>query len=307
MKILIVRNRFKKKLNWTKGIEYFSKNTPIQLEIEEVSTDWDLTFRHVSNDKYEATQNIIVTDYYDKLRSIAPEGKYDAVCLVYGNDAPGIRVSATESTPLYPDTDVMQVVKETDGGKTFNHEIFHVLFYKLARKGILLKDCMDTYKNDKSLDLNIDSNRNDALKLLAPYWNTLLNKKPVVTITRNYDDGVQTLGILKMPGLTCNTLERPWKNNASNISCIPKGSYDVKWTFSTKFMRYTYEVQSVPNRSGIRFHKGNFFTDIAGCILLGNGYKDINKDGRLDIIGSTIIINIFETLLNKQDFKLIIN
>lgn len=127
-----------------------------------------------------------------------------------------------------------------------------------------------------------------------------------VTITRNQDDGVQTLGTLEYEGFKCNTLERPWKNNTINISCIPKGEYTVKWTFSPKFMRYTYEVQSVPKRSGIRFHVGNYFTQIAGCFLLGSGYKDLNTDGRLDIINSTITIKQFETLLNKQDFKLII-
>lgn len=173
MKILIIKNRYKKKLSWSKGIEYF-KNTPLKLEIEEVSTDWDLTFRTVSNGTFTGC---VVDNYYDKLRTIAPEGKYDAVCLVYGNDAPNVRVSITENIPIYSDCDVMQVVKMTDGGKTFNHELFHVLFYKLARRGIKLQDCMDTYKNDNSLSLDIDSNRNDALKLLAPYWTTL--KSPV--------------------------------------------------------------------------------------------------------------------------------
>jgi len=129
---------------------------------------------------------------------------------------------------------------------------------------------------------------------------------PTVTITRNEDDGVQSLGILEFEGFKCNTLERPWKNNAPNISCIPKGEWLVKWTFSPKFMRFTYEIQKVYGRDGIRFHPGSYFYDISGCILLGNGYKDLNKDGRLDIINSTITIKTFEKLLNKQDFKLII-
>ncbi|TXG75715.1 hypothetical protein E6Q11_07060 [Candidatus Dojkabacteria bacterium] len=142
----------------------------------------------------------------------------------------------------------------------------------------------------------------DLSKVLPELKNTI----PTVLITRNGDDGVQTLGTLELGWFKCNTLERPWKNNAPNISCIPKGEYTVKWTFSPKFMRYTYEVQNVPKRSGIRFHTGNFVTDISGCFLLGNGYKDLNKDGRLDIINSTATIKAFEQLLNKQEFKLII-
>lgn len=175
MKILIIRNRYKKKLAWSKGIEYFAKNTPIKLEIEEVSTDWDLTFRTVSNGTFTGC---VVDNYFDKLRSIAPEGKYDVICLVYGNNAPSVRVSITEAVPLYSDCDVIQVVKEGDSGKTFNHELFHCIFYRLARRGVKLPDVMDTYKNDGSLSLDIDSNRNDALKLLAPYWDIIKAPKP---------------------------------------------------------------------------------------------------------------------------------
>ena len=173
MKVLIIKNRYKKTLNWKLGIDYFSKNTPITIETEEISTDWDLTFRTVSNGTFTGC---VVDNYYDKLRSVAPEGKYDVVCLVYGNDAPSVRVSITENTPLYKDCDVMQIVKETGNGKTFNHEMFHVLFYKLARKGTHLVDPMDTYKLNDDLDPNDDTNRYDALNLIKPYWDVLLKK-----------------------------------------------------------------------------------------------------------------------------------
>lgn len=178
MKILIVRNRYKKKLNWKLGIDYFAKNTPITIETEEISTDWDLIFRTVSNGTFTGC---VVDNYYEKLRTIAPEGKYDTICLVYGNDAPNVRVSITENIPLYKDCDVMQVVKETGNGKTFNHEFFHVLFKKLVRRGIAIQDCMDTYLLNETLDMDVDSNRTRSLKLIAPYWNVLL-KKPEPSI-----------------------------------------------------------------------------------------------------------------------------
>lgn len=129
---------------------------------------------------------------------------------------------------------------------------------------------------------------------------------PLLTLTRNQDDGVQTLGELEFSGMKWNTLELSWKNNQRNISCIPKGTYNVTYTFSPKFMKFTYEIQKVPNRSGIRIHVGNYFNQIQGCILIGNGYRDINKDGRLDVINSTISIQAIEALLNKQPFKLVI-
>lgn len=127
---------------------------------------------------------------------------------------------------------------------------------------------------------------------------------PVVTLTRDTYDKKETLGSLNVGNFRCKTLERPWLNNQSGISCIPEGEYRVTWTFSPKFMKYTYEVQGVPNRSGIRIHKGNYFYDIQGCILLGTEYSDINKDGTTDIINSTITVQEFETLMNKRDFTL---
>lgn len=133
-----------------------------------------------------------------------------------------------------------------------------------------------------------------------------VNTVPVVTLTRNQDDGVQTLGELDVDGTKWNTLELSWKNNQRNISSIPKGTYDVIYTFSPKFMKYTYEIRGVPNRSGIRIHVGNYFNQIQGCILLGNGYRDINNDKRLDIINSGITLKALEDYLNRKSFKLII-
>lgn len=128
----------------------------------------------------------------------------------------------------------------------------------------------------------------------------------ILNLTRKSDNGVETLGELIGTGFNCKTLERPWKNNMSGISCIPKGSYLVKWTLSPRLLRFTYEIQNVPGRSGIRIHKGNYFFDVEGCILLGTGYSDINKDGQVDIINSTAMIQFFEKVMNKEPFTLVI-
>lgn len=70
-----------------------------------------------------------------------------------------------------------------------------------------------------------------------------------------------------------NTLERPDLSNKPNISCIPKGMYEVKLTYSSKFKRKLPLVMDVPGRSGIRFHKGNYVRDTEGCILIGENSK----------------------------------
>lgn len=130
---------------------------------------------------------------------------------------------------------------------------------------------------------------------------------PIVTLHRFSDDGIQALGDLTYGTFSCKTLERPWKNNERNISCIPKGTYNVKWSYSWKFMKYTYEILNVPNRSGIRIHSANYFFDLLGCITLGTGYSDLNHDAWADIINSKITVNKLENLLKKQPFTLIIN
>jgi hypothetical protein len=127
---------------------------------------------------------------------------------------------------------------------------------------------------------------------------------------KRLDIGTETLGDFFCENFYCKSLELPWNDNKPLISCIPKGEYLVKWTLSPLFKKFTYEVQKVPKRSGIRIHKGNYAsmkkTDVLGCILLGMGHVDINKDGIIDIMNSTITINKFEKFMAGEDFKLII-
>ncbi len=311
MKILIVKNRYKKKIDISRGLNHLESKTPLKFEVEELETDFDLEFRQVSNKTFKG---VVPTNYYDKLRSVIPEGKYNVVCLYYGNKASGIRVSITEKIPLYNDTDVIVVAKETDGGLTWNHEMLHVFPKRLFRLfGIKVPDDMDSYKNNASLTAK-DSNREDALKVLKPYW-TLLDKKQetnisIVLIERKKKTSKQVTGLLTAVNngakFTCSTLELADKNNTPDISCIPSGSYKVIWSLSPRLMKYTYEVLGVPNRSGIRFHSANFFHELKGCIALGDNLVDINKDGELDTINSKKTIDLFNNFMGKKEFTLVI-
>ncbi|MDR1245247.1 MAG: DUF5675 family protein [Endomicrobium sp.] len=62
--------------------------------------------------------------------------------------------------------------------------------------------------------------------------------------------------------LLCNTLE----NSGFKI---PKGTYKVKLTMSSKFGRKLPELVNVPNRMAIRIHRGNSAKDTQECILVG--------------------------------------
>ena len=59
----------------------------------------------------------------------------------------------------------------------------------------------------------------------------------------------------------CNTLERVGYQ-------IPALSYHIAVTQSPKFKRLLPIVQNVPQRSGIRFHRGTKPTHSIGCILI---------------------------------------
>lgn len=130
------------------------------------------------------------------------------------------------------------------------------------------------------------------------------------TITRNFGDEKQTLGIFKTDGFECKTLELADKNNMSKISCIPYGKYIVKYTKSTLFSQhaghdvFTYEIQNVSNRGGIRIHSANYFFQLLGCVAVGDDLKDVNMDSELDIIHSGLTLQKLESIMNREDFEL---
>lgn len=133
-------------------------------------------------------------------------------------------------------------------------------------------------------------------------------ENPIAIIERGVSGKKQVLGDMKCytAGATkyMKTLELPWLDNKKNVSCIPKGTYEVKWTYSGTFKRYTYEIMNVPGRTGIRFHSANHYTDLKGCIACGYEYADINKDGTTDIIESKKAIKDLEDFFGKKPFAL---
>lgn len=120
-----------------------------------------------------------------------------------------------------------------------------------------------------------------------------------------YDDK-QTLGKLYLLDYKDNiiadwhSLELPNKNNQRRVSCIPEGVYKARKHNSPKFGKSLW-LQDVPNRSEILIHKGNYHSDILGCILIGSDLADINKDGYLDVTNSTNSIKELMSLIEDID------
>jgi len=81
------------------------------------------------------------------------------------------------------------------------------------------------------------------------------------------------------------TLELPFRNNARQISSIPSAFYMVEPRHAEKFGDHLI-IKDVPSRDYILFHAGNFPKDTHGCILVGSGFGDADKDGLRDITAS---------------------
>lgn len=95
----------------------------------------------------------------------------------------------------------------------------------------------------------------------------------------------------------CYVGELPWRDNASNVSCIPVGDYIVSPYVSPRFGKCLI-IQNVKDRSYILVHAGNWMgdalkgyrTDLKGCIAPGM------KRGRL---ANQSAVLASKTALNK--------
>lgn len=119
-----------------------------------------------------------------------------------------------------------------------------------------------------------------------------------------------TFGRIQIGNETFYTGELPWRDNASNISCIPSGLYECRFTMSARFKRRMYLVSGVNNRSGIRIHSANLMgakdlgyrCQLNGCISLGERLGVI--EGQKAILVSSPAVRRFESLMNGQNFIL---
>lgn len=119
-----------------------------------------------------------------------------------------------------------------------------------------------------------------------------------------------TPGRFLFAGRTAGSLELPDRGNKQRISCILDGTYRVKWTYSYHLRRYTYEIQEVEDRGGIRLHSGNFAGDVTrgykshslGCPLLCRYFGTLS--GQLAGLASRSVVSDLEMTFAKQPFEL---
>lgn len=123
------------------------------------------------------------------------------------------------------------------------------------------------------------------------------------TLVRTSTSDQGTHGVLVFDGFTCHTLELPWRDNERNISCIPTGHYRCSEVDSPKFGK-AYQIHDVPERSHILFHRGNWASEVKGCILLGSARTIMaNQEA---VLQSKITMDQFHEHLDHRDFDLTI-
>ena len=137
-------------------------------------------------------------------------------------------------------------------------------------------------------------------------------KRAIIKLHRYWQDENQSLSNVTVldsnnrPLFSAIGLERGWRNNERNISCIPKGSYRVVLEYSPRFNQVLWEIKDVPNRSECKFHSANYWYQLNGCIALGQKTKYINADRYLDVTNSKNTMKSFHDALKGFDDTILI-
>jgi hypothetical protein len=108
--------------------------------------------------------------------------------------------------------------------------------------------------------------------------------KSDLIIQRSYFDDC-TLGRLFADNFQCFTLELPYLDNQTNISCIPKGAYNARKHISPSNGE-CIEILNVMNRTHIQIHAANYTRQIKGCIAVGDSIKFLDGDKTPDVTNS---------------------
>ena len=120
-----------------------------------------------------------------------------------------------------------------------------------------------------------------------------------------FPDG--TNGIIFLNGkILCYSIELPWHNNLSRISCVPEGTYELVKRYSPSH-KWHLLLNNVPNRQLILIHPANNAKkELKGCIapvsLLTAEGKGINSRVALAKLNAAV----FAALEKKETIFLII-
>ena len=104
-------------------------------------------------------------------------------------------------------------------------------------------------------------------------------------IDRKYFDDC-TLGRLTYKEFQCFTLELPWLDNQTNISCIPAAGAYKGEKYKSNANGDCIAIINVVDRTHIQIHSANYTRQIKGCIAVGESIKFLDGDTIPDVTNS---------------------
>lgn len=123
--------------------------------------------------------------------------------------------------------------------------------------------------------------------------------RPTYTIGRLYIDDVYFCDTIEdtVRDINKNGKFDNGEKKVHSKTAIPYGTYEIKWTYSPRFKKYTPQLMNVPSFEGIRIHAGNTSADTEGCLILGEN-KQVGK-----VLNSRATINKFYQIIKKACSK----
>lgn len=119
--------------------------------------------------------------------------------------------------------------------------------------------------------------------------------RPTYTIGKLYIDDVYFCDTIEdtVRDLNKNGKFDNGEKKVHSKTAIPYGIYEIKWTYSSRFKKYTPQLMNVPSFEGIRIHAGNTSADTEGCLILGKN-KQVGK-----VLNSRATINKFYPIIKE--------
>lgn len=119
--------------------------------------------------------------------------------------------------------------------------------------------------------------------------------RPTYTIGKLYIDDVYFCDTIEdtVRDLNKNGKFDNGEKKVHSKTAIPYGIYEIKWTYSPRFKKYTPQLMNVPSFEGIRIHAGNTSADTEGCLILGKN-KQVGK-----VLNSRDTINKFYSIIKE--------
>lgn len=119
--------------------------------------------------------------------------------------------------------------------------------------------------------------------------------RPTYTIGKLYIDDVYFCDTIEdtVRDLNKNGKFDNGEKKVHSKTAIPYGIYEIKWTYSPRFKKYTPQLMNVTSFEGIRIHAGNTSADTEGCLILGKN-KQVGK-----VLNSRDTINKFYPIIKE--------